>query len=245
MMTLNPLLARFRMTHVFDEFRKSNLWHSGYDLPLFPGLNNPFIYGAYALKVMSEVGLSLDEKDGLMGKWERFVDSCRIEPGLFNRWPDGGGGGMSHDELMGLAYLSPIWAKEILAYLEKTDGLYCNKADDAKEPDAEIRFNVYRFPFMKPFLKARAGYSLSPFTQLQFAASLFWDMLETKKLSVDPGGRLKIWLMCEAMERGFISRVAVEVWRDRMRELGFTPRTELKGELGAFPILYQFAKDRF
>lgn len=204
----------------------SSAWSKLYDLPLCPVFNNPWIYGAYALKLLRLNGLNASEQEDLKHRFGLHALACRVDPalpGLMNRWPDGGGGMTSHDELMGMAYISPGLARALVAYLAQTDGVYINKPEETKgDQFSSLRHNVYRFPFMKPFLMACAGYTPGLLSQLAFAGHLVVDAFTTKSGDTsDAGGKLRIWIMLEHMERFRITNAAVKFWRSKMKDKGF------------------------
>lgn len=223
------------MSDVLEQVKASQAWDARFGLPVCPSFNNPWIYGAYALKVMRVAGLTAIEEVALVDRFIDFAKGCRIKPGLFNRWPDGGGGVTSHDELMGMAFISKNLAKEIVAYLDETDGVYLNKPEEkADHPNWEIRFNVYRMVFLLPFLRARAGHSLNLASQLVFAAHLWKDAFSAKATDTgNAGGRLRNWLMLDTMEKtGPIASAGVWYWRSKMKALGFSPGESLAKEPG-------------
>ncbi len=231
-------------------FKQSNAWDERYGLPLCPSLNNPWLYGAYALKLMRERGLTAIEELKLVERFREHAYSCRVEPGLFNRWPDGSGGFTSHDELMGMAYISSELAHEILTYLEATDGVYVNKEQDKIDfkDDWQYRFNVYRMIWFKPFLKARAGSNLNLFSQFLFAGHLLldaWRIKDEQEAIFDQGGRLRIWIMLEAMETFAITGAAVSVWREKMNRIKASPKGMLTFEPKECPIYRSLGAEKF
>lgn len=234
--------------NALDAFKNSPAWDTRYDLPLCPGLDNPWIYGAYALKLMREHGLSALEEMKLIERFIAHARECQIEPGLFNRWPTGEGGFTSHDELMGMAYISTELANDIFRYLEKTDGVYVNQDQDRRDfPDWQYRFNVYRMVWFRPFLKARCDSSLNVVTQSIFAGHLLLDALSTTRDQgiFDQGGRLRIWIMLEAMDKFPIAGAAVAYWKQKMNRLGLSPKMMLVKEPKEFPIFAELGKDEF
>jgi hypothetical protein len=233
------------MSETLARFQASNAWDTRYALPLVPIHNNPWIYSAYALKIMRASGLTSSEEMQLLYHFESYASGCRIEPGLFNRWPDGTGGVTSHDELMGMAYVSSDFACELLAFLQKTDGVYCNKREELDSSDSE-RFNVFRFVFLEPFLRARAGYRVGLFSQLQFSAHVVRDMCSRRPDDTsDAGGLARLWLMLDTMEKYPIPGIAIYFWRKRMKTIGWSPKRVFQNYLSECPIYRQEVSDEF
>ncbi len=207
--------------------RQSNAWDSRYDLPLFPTLNNPWIYAPYAdlvLRLRGEAGV---ERVAFV----RHFEACELpdEPGLFHRWPGGGGGLNSWDEIVGAAYFSPVIAERILDHLERTDGAF----DNLKKHDPE-RANVFRLFFLRPYLQActekrRVGLS----SQLLFALLIVISAFDNVKPG-NAGGRLRNWLMISKMERFGICYLAALFWRWKLERAGQTLKDSLYREPGGF-----------
>jgi hypothetical protein len=226
------------MQMLLEKFEASSAWDSRYNLPLCPGNNNPWIYMAYAVLLMELSG------DGsYVGRLmvENHFIKCEAAapkpaPGLFMRWPDGSGGQNSHDEIMGAAFLSPWIAKRILAYLDANDGEF----NVTGEPETPMQFNVYRMPFLRPYLLACAGTTPSPLSQAAWILSLAVDGLLRKK--EDCGGALRFWLMTKVMERYPMCRLAIWFWKRRVQKIQ-TPKSCLTIEPGEHPIFGQCAPE--
>lgn len=237
------------MTETFSKVVASNAWSNPHSIPICPQTHNPWIYGAYALKVLRSVGIPAAEEIALLKNFQAYADKCRIKPGLFNRTPQESIW-MSHDELMGMAYISPDLAKEIVAYLKEHTGFYANLPVDqdaiTENIKSAVQFNFYRFPWLLPFLKAAAGYYVPPISQTLFALHLLNDLRITKAgQTTDAGGRLRIWLMLEHMQGFAISGAACRLWRWRMNRLGYSPKNQLAVEPSECPILSELAPETF
>jgi hypothetical protein len=236
------------MSEILEVFRAAPLWDSRSDLPLFPTFNNPWIYGAYALKIMRHAGLTLDEELSLVKRFEEHAAKCRIAPGLFDRWPGGSGGVFSHDEIIGMAYISAPLAAELLEYLETTDGVYCNKPEDVpyQDPSFRDRYNVFRIVQLKPFLQARAPTRhLGLPSQFVWSAATIKDAFGYKRGDVgDAGGRLRTWIQLEAMAPHGLSGLAVLAWKTAMRKKSATLKTMLTHEPG-YQALVNYAPEDF
>jgi hypothetical protein len=123
------------------------IWDRRYNLPLFPELNNPWIYAAYFVK-----------KNGLQGKLDFMSHQERCKRGNeYVRWPDGSGGHFSHDEKIGMAYL-------------------CDNSV-AKKLLKSLPFKEYRFSFLAPFLQSRAGDYVPFFGKALFSAHCIFSAL--------------------------------------------------------------------
>ncbi len=218
------------VSKILKTFMESSAWDIRYSLPLVPQASNPWIYGAYAMKIMRMNGLPPGEDFALQENWDDYAKVCRVLPGLFNRWPDGGGGVTSHDEIMGMAYVSKSLAKEILQYLKESGGVYCNKLEDLLR-DGPRHYNVRRFLWLMPYLRSCAGEYVGIFAQTQWSACLVYDALTHKKGDlVDAGGRLKNWIMFDSMASKPICRAAIEFWKRTMANHQCEPKVMLQVE---------------
>jgi hypothetical protein len=235
------------MSTALERIKASSAWMPEFDLPLFPGHNNPWIYGALALKCLRASGLNIAEDIALVNRFEEHAAKCNVSGirGLFHRWPNGSGGVTSHDELMGMAYISPRLASDILDRLEERDGVYDNT--NPASSDSE-RYNLYRFPFFKPYMQAstykrRVGLA----TQAQWAAFMIGDAWHYERGDTkDAGGRIRNWLMLEAMNEHVISYAASLIWSRTMKAKDCSPRTMLSFEPGDLhPILSHLAPLEF
>lgn len=236
-------LARHEM-NALDAFRQSNMWHQEHDLPLSPDNNNPWFYLALAVKVIERrMALPLQ----FWARVAAHMTLCEKEPGLFHRWPnhDKEGGARddvtSHDELIGLCYLSPDAASRIFFYLVRHDGEYNN----TDQPDPIGKWNLFRIHWFPQYVKARAGIPLSLLSQLSWSILLIWDMLKTKKETDDAAGRLLIWVMSEHMKDFSLCRIVIDLWRQRMKSLEITPAAMLLKEPKENPILAQYGPEEF
>lgn len=238
-----------------EKLKASDAWDTRYDLPLFPKYNNPWIYGAVALKLLRKAGLSATEDAMLVTRFEAHAEACRAKdiegnpiPGLFSRWPNGAGGHFSHDEIIGLAYISAKFAREILDYLEENDGVYSNIIGAISDPSFADRYNVYRILYVKPFLQActqrrRVGFA----SQLQWSSTIITDAIHYKRGDTgDAGGRMRTWLMLDHMGKHFISGTAGLIWKAAMRSKGATLQGTLSLEPGSgYPIMREITLAEF
>jgi hypothetical protein len=188
----------------------SGAWSAEYGLPLVPACRNPWLYMAYACKLLELNGALIDFNVSL----QDFIKRCEIAPGLFHRYPDGDRDITSFDEIMGIAYLDKLAAGRVFKYLEEHFGEYNNTGEQEKVPE---QFNVYRFLFLRPFLKAITG-SFDLLAELIWSGVIFWDAFTyDKSKGLDASGRLRTWLMMEDMEVYLLCRLAIKFWRYRMK----------------------------
>lgn len=214
-----------------DKFKLSPAWDYKYNLPLAPMCNNPWIYLAYATKIITSKE-SLDRAYS-SNIWNQLA-RCEKLPGLFNRWPDDKGGITSHDELIGIAYLDAHSAQRILKYLSDHWGHYNNQSNEGF-----FRFNLNRFVFLKPFLKSCAGQPLTTLDKFLWSAYLIVDLITY--VSKDEGGRLMRWLMCERMQDIWSTRL----WQKRMSERVRGPKEMFKTYLTECEVYYETSPEKF
>lgn len=195
--------------------RESDAWDKRYELPLFPNFNNPWIYMAYA-----DLALRLNKSPGIdRAKVVAHFQGCEAaaknrlpnERGMFARWPTGSDQ-TSHDEIMGAAHFHQDIARWILRYLDENGGNFNQTGEPSKYP---MRFNVYRMPYLRPYLVARAGFTPNPVEMAIWNAHLLWSAF-TDRGENNAGGRLRNWLMIAEMERFPICQPAIWFWRWRM-----------------------------
>lgn len=218
---------------VLQKFKDSNAWDPRYNLPLVPKANNPWIYLAYATKLVKDANLSDFDRKYELKIWN-LLCSCEVKPGLYNRWPDGSGGVTSHDELIGMAYLVPEMAFRILSHLEIHLGYYNNLGTGGY-----LRFNLYRFVFLKPYLKVRAKMDLNLWDKLAWSAYMLLDALFYK--GRDEDGRLMRWLMAEHTQHLWATRFWVESMNRKVRG----PKQIFETYLTECPVFREVAPDNF
>lgn len=213
---------------ILEPLKASKCWDGRYSLPLFPQYNNPWLYMAYADRVLSKHLIGAIDHNKIRAYFTRCEISARsastIEPGLFDRWPDGSGGRTSWDEIIGAAYLSSHLAKRIMRHLVKTRGYFNNTND--KPFGHKLKFNVFRLAFLKPWLTARCGVRPDLFSQLIWAGHICLSIKANKKPG-DAGGRLRNWIMFEAMREYPVCKRAIKKWKKEMRLAGHTLKNSL------------------
>ncbi len=214
-----------------EKIEASNVWDRRFGLPTIPIHDNPWIYIAYTFALVRMVG-------NVPGTWAealaRHVDACKTPDGVITRWPHGGR--LSHDELMGAAYLNHDSAKSIIAKLEEQDGLYGPGQDESDY--------MFRFVFLKPFLRACAGYRVGIFSQIVFSVSLLLHAFTYKPDVTGDSGTLKNWLMGLELESHGICALTVPLWRKKIEKKGVTlKRIFSKTYLTECPVLAEIAPE--
>lgn len=215
-----------------EEFKKSNAWDVRNGLPTVPFHNNPWIFMAYAFKLikLNDGSVPLDKE-----LWNMALN-CEKEPGLYNRWPDGTGGVTSHDELIGISFLIPTMSFRILRYLDSNMGYY-NNLTSAKGLSF-FRYNLFRFVFLKPVLKSFANLELTKLDKFFLYAYLITHAFNPKK---DYGGSLVIWIMTEALKDNKV----VQLWKKLSNKKMYGPKECFQNYLKECKVFYNNAPIRF
>ena len=203
---------------VHDSFMNSPAWDQRYNLPLCPTLNNPWLYMAYAQRNMKRAGP--DSMCLSTIEIEAHFLKCESKPGFFSRWPDGSGGAVSWDEIVGAASMSRFIARRIMSYLDMNDGEWGS--------GTALTDDMYRFPFLRPFLLAAAGYTPSTISLAQWSGFIVWDAFT--RSSTDQGGALKNSLMIDS-----VGGVAGQFWKIRTQGV-MTPAEALAIEPKEYPV---------
>lgn len=219
-----------------ERLKRSNAWDHRYNLPTVPIHNQPHLYMAYCIHVFGWDAINIEDHAA-------FLHGCSRGPipGLFARWPGTVGGYTSFDELIGIAYMDRVAAEMVLDYLTLHDGDY----NVSGEPGRPLEFNMYRFVFLTPYLKARAGFRVGAISQIAWAASTIVPQLFQREDQLSAGSLLRNWLMSKAMREYPISGAAIRAWSKRMREMGIGPRWCFERYLREVPELREFAPDHF
>jgi hypothetical protein len=172
--------------------------------------DNGLLFTATYLHLLMERGESSAGEFCLF--WE-LVRSCELEPGLIVRYP-GDRGMQAHDDLIGIAAVNPILAREILRYGQR-HGYSWNTEEPGRWT---LRTFFYRMGGFVPFLKAQAKDSLSILDKINASAAYLCNFLEPRS---ETSGRCLLYLMSEALdERGGSGvRLAIELWRRRMASM--------------------------
>lgn len=218
-----------------DMYKYTNVWDNRYNLPLLPNHNNPWIYSAYADIVAQQYDGSKINRELI---YQHFL-SCEEQSGLFWRWPHKTGEGTSHDEIMGAVYYDERIANRIVDYLSSSGGDFNIKKESYKYP---LTFNVYRFPWLYPYIATCAGKKVNLFWQLIWAITV---VLDAWNKDCHPGGRLRIYLMMLKMKQYWLCRKVSEYWIKKVTALGQTFKSCLAVEPKENPIMSQLAKEEW
>lgn len=183
-------------------FKDSNVWDSRFGLPTRPRHNNPHIYLAYFL-LCDLIGVNKlydYEIERIRSAYIDFFNRCKTKNETFNRWPDGSGGRISHDEILGAAF--SLWyfgdvdeAERIYLGLLRSDGV-ANQAGDKDDLLGESRFDVFRIIYLRPMLQFYSGYSLSLRSELMIALHLVFQLIRNDH---GAGGYLRTLLIVSSL----------------------------------------------
>lgn len=210
----------------------SKAWSKEYKLPLIPAHDNPWAYMAYITKLMYKK----DKSQIPFHYVTAFYRECERSIGLIHRYPNQKGGVTSFDELMGAAYLSPMFADRIRAYLEAHYNIYNNSfTEKSKNP---LRFWIGRFIYPIPFIRVCSSKGPRFYDTFILAAVIFFDGLFAKE---NAGGRLNKWIMFEKLEPYKLCRCTIKFWKIQMRKKKITLKKSVKAEL-QIPELIAIAK---
>lgn len=222
-----------------DVFKESTAWSVEYDLPIVPRASNPWIYMAYAMKIIAHNGSDISQV-ALRKYWE----GCQNTDGTMNRKPDGSGGVLSYDEMIGASYLSSEYAEVLYQKLDANDWEYNNKPESEKS-DIPERFNNSRFIFFKPFMRAATlKRRVSLYSQAVWCLFLIPDFFKPESKQ-NAGDLLKKWLMLETMERWPLCEFVIILWRMKMKAIGVGPKWCFSRYLTEEPVFRNTAKDSF
>jgi hypothetical protein len=240
-----------------NAFLESNARDKKANLPNSPMNNNPWFYCALAVKIITE----FDGFDPMTLNWFRLnvvnqLKKCECEifedneyitkKGLYNRWPDNGGGPMSQDELIGIAYLDQDAAFNIVRYIFEHDGIYINKAIDwGLRKHLEETQDMYRFYWLDPYLRTCAKMKVSFLSQFKYGVYLFFDMVFTKKNTMDASGRLLKYVTNDKMKVHPLAKFFINLWNWRMNKLEITPKLMLTLEPKENPVFADYAPMRW
>ena len=213
---------------VTKTFMQSNVWDKRFNLPLLPDHSNPWIYSAYALKLIKD---SKEDTKDLYRDFRYYAERCKVETGLYNRKPDNIGGAMSHDELIGICYSNQEISKDILMYYDFHDGQYDNTKDNTVHPD---RYNISKFFWVRPFIAKRAGATVSIKSEIMWS---FHVLLSAFKAELDNcDSKLMIWLMAEYMKDHVLCWISYKFWKYRMNKKGITLPVMFEKALKNYPV---------
>jgi hypothetical protein len=144
------------------------------------------------------------EERALEIAWINFISECRLMPGVFNRYPSGRGGRMSHDEIMGFCFCAWYFGRvdlieEMLTYLIKNDGVY-NNSNDTNDLLGSSRFDVFRIVYLLPVIQATLGVPLTLRSQAIVSIYLIYRLFKHDKGAGGDIRSLMIRTICEHRE---------------------------------------------
>lgn len=185
-------------SHIYATFRASKAWSEEFFLPIRPEHNNPHLYFSYFLlcELTGKEKITKQEESALGINWSGYISECRIAPGLFNIYPSGRAGRMSHDEIMGICFASWYFGRldiiaELLTYLVMNDGVY-NNANDTDGTFGASRFDVFRIVYLLPFIQATLGIALTLRSQVVVSAYILYRVIKYDK---GAGGDLRTLML--------------------------------------------------
>lgn len=197
---------------MLERLMQSELWSSVYNLPLIPMHNNPHIYLAVILQCLQGQAPSLEAQAA------SYYKACDKAETVY-RWPDGRGGNFSHDEVLGAAAYSKEAALSLYYRLDGHDGIM---PDEHGNLDQSRYF--WRYIFLKPYLRARAGLDVSVWSQALWSAHVTWSMIKNRRDNFDPDGLLKVWIMGPGVKDYPMMNFFYEAWKKVMKSRGIGPK---------------------
>lgn len=207
----------------------SELWHPRFQIPCIPMHNNPGIYTALVVHMLSRYDYRWSYLTSFIYHWLLLEDK-------WARWPDGSGGNISHDEMLGWGYLSPRAACSYIGHMEHRFGFFPNDK-------GQFQWNrwMYRFVFLKPFLEKRAYGRASLLGKFLWSVYVIQSALQTRRNNFDADGVIKVWLMCNDPPVSWVAKF----WRRRMEKIGLRPIDIFSVYLSECPTLRLIAPERF
>lgn len=220
---------------VTDAIVASNAWTAAFEIPGVPLHRNPHIYCAYMTKLAKRWPVAwLIYEQLILPNILDYIQKCESPLGFVSRFPESGE--TSHDEIMGAAYHSNEYAQRALAFLDRRDGVLTPEGDDETK-------NVYRFIFLRPYLRACAGERLGIATQLAYISSLLPEIFTGAK-GKGTSGILMQWMMNEKMEKFPLVAAFIGMWRWRLEAQGCTAQKIFQTSyLTECPIFAQLAQE--
>lgn len=165
-------------------------------------------------------------------KLNDFYRGCMIEPGLVHRYPGRTGDDISRDEMIGMAYLSEQFAKDILAY-----GSSHTWDFDVPNPGIfSLNFFDARFIDFSPFIQHCASQPLSIYDQILWSIGCVLSALSAYG---DTSGKLIMLLEVERMKGSYsLCDFAIATWKWIMsRKYPGGPKELRKVYFGSHPLV--------
>lgn len=175
-----------------------------FSLPVGYGVtNNPWFELAVAQKI-------LDQNDGPVLDFTNFSYACILKDRspMRGRWPGNRGGNISHDELIGRAYISDFLARDDREVLNKNLGFYRNDKEYAL-----LKTWMFRFPWAMAFIDHRA---VGDTSKLRRYIWKWHTELITEYPATEGTAHILTWLMVDEMKRYEICKEAATEWQARV-----------------------------
>lgn len=221
---------------ITQSIKESKWYNARYKLPLI--LNNPWIYLAYFDKILCQYNGSHFNQTDI----DLFLWACEsIYTGVYHRYPLGQGGIISHDELIGIAYLSCEGTSRIIyKYLRKNWGYYNNIDVKSKSIKEFFHYNKYRFPWAVAYIKSRAGIELSYYDRISVVLFYIYDIILGGKKG-DADAFLLRWLMIPEFRYYKLVDYIIKKWVEKCYVRNITPKTVFDYYLSEEPLFKKLA----
>lgn len=220
------------MNYTLLKLKNSPAWDDRYNLPLCPELNNPWLYCAYANIICNN---SLYVPD-VIGHYFRCTPSGS-NVAEFYRWPERIGGETSHDEIMGVASLAYSLAIVLLQGIDEKWGFFKN----VKENSWSLRHFIYRFYWLRPYLKVCAKKRINILEQFICAIYIISGAIAPSTKNVS-GHLMRYLLICKMSDYKLI-KLAAKLWKKRLLARSITFKSCLAIEPKEYPVLSRLAKN--
>ena len=175
-------------------------------MPPMHSTDNGLLFSAtYIVMLRSLKQLSSEES-----QWfDKLVQSCEIEPGLYRRYP-GDLGLNAHDDLTGVAAVSPELALKIYKYGEAHDFSW-NTENPGKWTWQSWLTRIVGFV---PYVRSAAGLPVGYFGQIQIIASFLFNCFEGRQ---ETNGKCLLYLRAKVLYGKYpLVDAGIDLWRARM-----------------------------
>lgn len=186
--------------------------------------DNATLFNATYMSLLSE-----EDRDKEWPWWFGYVESVRISEGIFSRYP-GETASTSHDDMTGLASVSPLHAIELYEYASEHQWSW----------QGNWLGRILDFP---PSIKAAAGKRLDLWDQAKFSLALVGNVLEPRG---ETSGKCLLLLKIRSVQgKGKLSDWAIRLWKLRMASLYDSPRGLYSIYFGPSHPFSLYAPDHF
>lgn len=170
--------------------------------------DNYHFFNALYWRVLHSWGYDLNGTE--VGEDYLFTKDCLKAPGLYSRFPSRMNDDVSQDEIYGICTVGPGEAGDVAKYGAKN--LWCyNLAIPGK---FKLNYFFARFPSFVAYVKACAGKPIY-FSQFAWCLGFLCSALTSHNEST---GKLLSYLQIPIMEKKFIPKLAIIVWRVIMKK---------------------------